>query len=59
MPADVVVLRGAGASQQLEDLLLNPILARSLGTAGRKAVVEKFRVESMAQEMVKAIQEVL
>ncbi len=45
--------------QQLEDLLLNPILARSLGTAGRKAVLEKFSVDSMAQEMVKTIQEVL
>jgi glycosyltransferase involved in cell wall biosynthesis len=45
-----------GLVKQLEDLLLNPIQARGLGVAGRKAVLEKFTVESMAHEMVQVVQ---
>ena len=35
----------------LESLLLDPARARALGEAGRKAVAEKFNVETMALEV--------
>ena len=35
----------------LESLLLDPAKARQLGQQGRKAVMEKFSVERMANEM--------
>jgi glycosyltransferase involved in cell wall biosynthesis len=35
----------------LESLLLDPVRARALGEAGRKAVASKFNVETMARQI--------
>lgn len=44
-PGDVIALADA-----IESLLLDPGRARSLGEAGRKAVADKFNVQTMAAE---------
>lgn len=41
----------------LEPLLLNPARARALGQTGRKAVLEKFSVETMTRETLRAYEE--
>ena len=43
---DLNALAGA-----LETLLLDPARARALGESGRKAVAEKFNVETMARQV--------
>jgi glycosyltransferase involved in cell wall biosynthesis len=42
----------------IEELLLNPDRARSLGETGRRAVFERFSAEAMAAGMLRAFQEV-
>jgi glycosyltransferase involved in cell wall biosynthesis len=42
----------------IEGLLADPITARSLGEAGRKAVFSEFNVERMAENMVRVYQDV-
>jgi glycosyltransferase involved in cell wall biosynthesis len=39
-------------AEAIESLLLNPILARGLGEAGRKSVLERFNIERMAREVL-------
>lgn len=41
----------------IEQLLMNPKLARTLGEAGRRAVFEKFNVLEMAQETLRVVKE--
>ena len=43
----------------MEKLLLDPERGRELGRKGRKAVFEKFSVESMSQNVLKVIETVL
>ena len=43
----------------IERLLLNPDNARELGKQGRKAVLENFSVEGMANDMVQALEKVM
>jgi len=42
----------------IEELLLQPDRARSLGEAGRRAVFERFSAEAMAGGMLQAFQQV-
>ena len=46
-------------ADSLEQVLLNPEQARSLGAAGFKAVQERFNAEQMAAETLQAFQEVI
>ena len=50
-PSSVPELAGA-----IEQLLLNPDTLQALADTGRKAVQEKFSIERMTQEMVRALQ---
>jgi len=43
----------------IEELLLHPDRARSLGEAGRRAVFERFSAEAMAAGMLRAFQQVV
>ena len=49
----------AALADGIEQLLLNPEKARTLGEAGRKAIVEKFTVEQMAANFLAACQNVI
>lgn len=49
----------AALADAIEPLLLDAVSARALGEAGRKAVREKFNVETMAAETVRVFDELL
>ncbi len=49
----------AALADAIEPLLLDAARARTLGEAGRKAVREKFNVETMATETVRVFEELL
>jgi glycosyltransferase involved in cell wall biosynthesis len=42
-------------ANSIEDLLLNPERGRSLGEAGKAAVIKNFSAEAMAREMVRQV----
>lgn len=47
----------AALADTLETLLLNPAQARALGEAGQRRVLEKFNVETMAQNILSTFQQ--
>ncbi len=46
-------------ADEIEELVLNPEKAKSLGEAGKKSVLEKFRIEKMAQEFSNACSQIV
>jgi glycosyltransferase involved in cell wall biosynthesis len=45
-------------AEAIEELLLNPVRARALGEAGRRAVFERFSAEAMARETLQVLGDV-
>ena len=46
-------------SRALTDLLLDPARARSLGTKGREAVLDRFTVPRMTEKVLAVFEEIL
>jgi glycosyltransferase involved in cell wall biosynthesis len=51
--------KSSALADTLEDLLLKPDQQRTLGEAGRAAVVKKFSAQAMAEQMVKVWEQVV
>ena len=50
---------GENLAKALESLLNNPDRARTLGTQGRKAVLEKYSMDNMAKNIIKVYENIL
>jgi len=49
----------AALAEAIEQLLMNPTVARTLGDAGRKAALERFSAERSAEEILRVFHEVV